>query len=235
MVIVQTSPKDWWAMAGITQKSFSRILIAEEREAERVARQLHHDLRQVLSGIESELEDAVRQIEGKETEAGLASLRALIPRVRNSADEVLRIGMHIFPVPLEDIGILATISWLCREFQKTYSGIQIEKQIDVQENEIPYFLKIMIYKTLRDALANIATHRKADLMHLSLLKKNKRIELTIQDNGKRFDVGEVLKKETEQETLGLSSLRERVKLSGGAFRIKSTKGKGTTIHTSWQI
>ena len=222
-------------MAGITQKSFSRILIAEEREAERVARQLHHDLRQVLSGIESELENAVRQIEGKEAETALESLRALIPKVRYSADEVLRIGAHIFPTTLEDIGILATISWLCREFRKTYSGIQIEKQIDVQENEIPYFLKIMIYKTLRDALANIATHSKVDLVHLSLLKKDKRIELTIQDNGKRFDLGEVLKKETERETLGLLSLRERVKLSGGAFRIRSAIGKGTTIHTSWQI
>jgi len=222
-------------MAGITQKSFSRILITEEREAGRIAKQLHHDLRQVLSGIESELENALRQIEGKETETGLESLRPLIPKVRYSADELLRVGALIFPIPLEDIGILATISLLCREFQKTYSGIQIEKHIDVQENEIPYFLKIMIYKTLRDALANIATRRKPDIVRLSLRKKNKRIELKIQDNGKGFDVGEVLKKESQRKTLGLLSLRERVKLSGGAFRIRSAIGKGTTIYTSWQI
>jgi signal transduction histidine kinase len=96
-------------------------------------------------------------------------------------------------------------------------------------------LKIIIYKILSEALANIATHSKADLVHLSFQKKNERIELTIQDNGKGFDVGEVLKKESQREILGLSSLRERVKLSGGAFRIKSVLGKGTTIHTSWQI
>ncbi len=222
-------------MAGITQKSFSRILIMEEREAGRIARQLHHDLRQVLSGIESDLENSVRQIEGKEIKTGLESLRALIPKVRYSIDELLRLGAHIFPPILEDIGILATISWFCREFQKTYSGIQIEKQIDIQENEIPFFLKVMIYKTLRDALANIATHGKVDLVRLSLQKKNKRIELTIQDNGKGFNVGEVLKKEIQRETLGLSSLRERVKLSGGAFRIKSAIGKGTAVHASWQV
>ncbi len=222
-------------MAGITEKSFSRILIMEEREARRIARQLHHDLRQALSNIESDLENAVRQIEGKEVKTGLESLRALIPKIRYSTDELSRIGTHIFPTTLEDIGILATISWFCREFQETYSGIQIEKQIDIQENEIPYFLKIMIYKTLRDALANIATYSKADLVRLSFQKKNKRIELTIQDNGKGFDVREVLKNESQRETLGLSSLRERVKLSGGAFRIKSAIGKGTTIHTSWQI
>jgi signal transduction histidine kinase len=225
-------------MAGITRKSFSRIFIAEEREARRIARQLHHDLRQVLSGIESDLENTVRQIEGKEIKTGLESLRTLIPKVRYCIDELLRIGAHISPPTLEDVGILATISWFCREFQKTYSGIKgikIEKQIDIQENEIPSFLKIMIYKTLRDALANIATYSKPDLVHLSLLKKNKRVELTIQDNGKGFDVGEVLKKESQRETLGLSSLRERVKLSGGAFRIKSGIGKGTTIYTSWRI
>jgi signal transduction histidine kinase len=207
----------------------------EEREAGRIARQLHHDLRQVLSGMESDLENSVRQIGGNEIKTGLESLRALIPKVQYSIDELLRIGSQIYPPMLEDIGILATISWFCREFQKTYSGIQIEKQIDIQENEIPFFLKVMIYKTLRDALANIATHSKADLVRLSLQKKNKRIELTIQDNGKGFDVGEVLKKESQREILGLSSLRERVKLSGGAFRIKSAKGKGTTIYTSWQI
>ncbi len=222
-------------MAGITQKSFSRIFVTEEREAGRIARQLHHDLRQLLSGIESDLEDSVRQIEEKEVKTGLKSLRALIPKVRYSIDELLRLGTHIFPPILEDIGVLATISWCCREFQKAYSGIQIEKQIDIQENEIPFMLKVMIYKTLRDALANIATHSKADLVRLCLKKKNERIELTIQDNGKGFDAGEVLRKEDQRETLGLSSLKERVKLSGGVFRIKSAIGKGTTIHTSWQI
>lgn len=222
-------------MARITQKSFSRILITEERESGRIARQLHHDLRQVLSSIESDLENAVRQIEGKEIKTGLESLKALIPKVRYSTDELLKLGAHIFPPTLEDIGILATISWFCREFRKTYSGIQIEKQIDIQENEIPFFLKVIIYKTLRDALANIATHSKADLVRLFLQKKNERIELIIQDNGKGFDVGEALKKEGQRETLGLSSLKERVKLSGGTLRIKSAIDKGTTIYTSWQI
>jgi len=222
-------------MAGITQKSFSQILVTEEREARRIARQLHHDLRQVLSGIESVLENAIHQIDGKEAKTGLESLKALIPKVRYSIDELLRIGTDIFPPTLEDIGILATISWFCREFQKTHPVIQIEKQIDIQENEIPFFLKIMIYKTLRDALANIATQSKADLVRLSLQKRNERIELIIQDNGKGFDVGEVLKMERQRETLGLSSLGERVKLSGGAFRIKSAIDKGTTIYTSWQI
>lgn len=222
-------------MARIAQKSFSPIIIAEERDARRIARGLHHDLRQALSGIESDLENAVRQIEGKEVKKGLESLRALIPKVRCSIDEVLRTGTHIFPPTLEDIGILGTISWFCREFQKTYSGIQIEKQIDILENEVPPFLKIIIYKILCEALTNTAKHSKADLVHFSFQKKNARIELTIQDNGKGFDVGEVLKKESQRETLGLSSMREQVKLSGGGFRIKSVLGKGTTIHTSWQI
>jgi signal transduction histidine kinase len=222
-------------MAEITQKSFSRIFIMEEKEAGRIARQLHHDLRQLWSGIESDLENTVRQIEGKEVKTGLESLRGLIPKVRYSIDELLRIGAQIYPPVLEDVGILATISWFCREFQKIHSGIQIKKQIDVQENEIPYFLKTLIYKTLRDALANVATHSEADLLRLSLQKKNKRVELTIQDNGKGFHVGEVLKKESQLETLGLSSLKERVKLSGGAIRIKSATDKGTTIYTSWQI
>jgi signal transduction histidine kinase len=222
-------------MARVTQGRFSRILVAEEVEAKRIARELHHDLRQVLSGIESGLENAVRQIAGNEIKTGVESLRALIPKIQYSITELQRIGMHTFPSTLEDIGILATISWFCREFQKTNPGIQIEEQIDIQENEAPDFLKMIIYKILREALSNIAKHSKSDLVHLSFQKKNGRIELTIRDNGKGFDVGEVLNKEILGQALGLSTIRGQVELSGGSFSIDSAKGKGTTVRTSWLL
>jgi signal transduction histidine kinase len=218
-----------------TQGCYSRILVAEEKEAKRIARELHHDLSQVLSSIESRLENAIRQIAGNEVKTGVESLRSLIPKIQSSISELQRIGMHMFPPTLGDLGILATISWACREFQKANSGIQIAEQIDIQENEIPGFLKIIIYKILGEALSNIANHSNSDLVHLSFQKKNGRIELTIQDNGKGFNVGEVLNKESGEEALGLSSLRDRVELSGGSFSIESSKGRGTVIRALWPI
>jgi signal transduction histidine kinase len=72
-------------MARIDQKSFSRIIIAEERDARQIARGLHHDLRQVLSDIGSDLENAVRQIEGKELKTGGS--------VENSRKLILAFGL----------------------------------------------------------------------------------------------------------------------------------------------
>jgi signal transduction histidine kinase len=222
-------------MPRITEGGYSPILDAEEREAKRISRELHHDLRQALSDIESGLKNAVRQITGNEIQVGVESLRALIPKIQYSISELQRIGMHIFPPTLENLGILATISWFCREFQKINSGIQIGEQVDLQENEVPHFLKITIYKILREALGNIAKHSESDLVRLSFRKKNGGIELTIQDNGKGFDVDEVLDRKSPVEALGLSSMKERVELSGGSFSIESSKGRGTAIRAVWPI
>ncbi len=225
-------------MEKATQACYSRILVAEEKEANRIARELHHDLSQLLSSIESILENAIRQIVGDEVKTGVESLRSLIPKIQYSISELQRIGMNIFPPTLGDLGILATISWACRELRKANSGIQIAEQIEIQEEEIPCFLKIIIYKILREALSNIAKHSESDLVHLSFQKKNGRIELSIHDNGKGFNVGEVLNKENKEsgeKALGLWSLRDRVELSGGSFSIKSSKGRGTVIRALWPI
>ena len=142
--------------------------------------------------------------------------------------------MHLWPPTLDDMGILATISWFCREFQETHSGIQIKTHIDIQENEVPDFLKHVIYKILQEALNNIARYSKADLVDLFLAKGNTTIELTVRDNGQGFDM--------EREalmgsglSLSLDSMRERAEIAGGSCAIESAIGKGTIIRASLPI
>jgi signal transduction histidine kinase len=137
--------------------------------------------------------------------------------------------MDLRPSTLDDLGIVATIGWFCREFQKIYSTIHIEKQLDVQENEIAARLKTVIYRILQEAMNNIAKHSKADFMHLFLKKKDGRIELMIRDNGAGFDL------ENSKRGFGLDSMRERTELSGGTFTTESTPGSGTTIWAIWPI
>jgi signal transduction histidine kinase len=136
---------------------------------------------------------------------------------------------------LDDLGILPTIVWRCREFQKTYSHLRIENQIDITEDNVPVSLKTVIYRVLQEALNNIAKHSKADLIHLFLKKTESRIELMIQDNGQGFNQDKDLSKGRFGKGFGLTSMRERAELSGGSFKIKSGKGAGTVIHASWPI
>jgi signal transduction histidine kinase len=105
--------------------------------------------------------------------------------------------------------------------------------MDIQENEVPDTVKTVIYRISQEALNNIAKHSKADLVRLSLEKKESKIELIIQDNGTGFDFEKILSMERPKRGLGLTSMRERTELSGGTFSIESTRGKGTTLRATW--
>ena len=92
--------------------------------------------------------------------------------------------MDLRPSVLDDLGILATIGWFTREFQKVYAHISVEKQISVQENEIPDSFKTAIFRVMQEAMNNVAKHSKADLIRLTLRKIEDRTELSIEDNGR---------------------------------------------------
>jgi signal transduction histidine kinase len=133
------------------------------------------------------------------------------------------------PSILDDLGIIAAMNWFCREYQKTYSHICVEKEIDVSENDLSDSLKTAIFRVSQEAMNNIAKHGKATVVTLTLQKENGGIELAIRDNGQGFDPNTVVK------GLGLSTMRERTELSGGTCSIESIKGAGTTIRCTWPL
>ncbi len=136
---------------------------------------------------------------------------------------------------LDDLGILVTINWFCREFESAYVGIHIQKEVDIKEEEVPDSLKIVIYRVLQEAMNNIGKHSRANAVGLSLRKSDGSTELTIRDNGQGFDPAEVHSHTGTARGLGLESMRERVEISGGEFRIDSIIGRGTSIRAIWRI
>jgi signal transduction histidine kinase len=141
--------------------------------------------------------------------------------------------MDLRPPVLDDMGLLPMLSWFCRRFQTVYSTIRTEPEIGIQEGEIPDVLKIVIYRLVQEAMNNIAKHSKADLVRISLQKMDGRLEVTIRDNGRGFNLEEVISKESAEKGLGLSSMRERTTLSGGTFSVESDNREGTAIRASW--
>jgi signal transduction histidine kinase len=137
--------------------------------------------------------------------------------------------MDLRPSILDDLGILATIGWFTREFQKVYSHISVDKHISIEENEIPESLKTALFRILQEAMNNVAKHSKANLIRLILKKAEGKIALSVEDNGEGFDLEKI------KQGLGLTSMRERTELSGGVFEVESTPGTGTTIKASWGL
>ena len=210
----------------------SKLLSAQEEERKRIAGEIHDTLGSCLNAIKFKIEDTLLQIGGT-PRAAAESLSTVIPMIHEGVEECRRIQMDLRPAMLDDLGLLPTLSWFFRKFQAIYSQIQIAQEIEVEDKDIPPSLKIVIFRVTQEAMNNIAKYSKADLARLSLRKLDNRMELAIQDNGQGFNPGKVTGSESGRRGLGLTSMRERVELSGGSFYIESFEGNGTTIRAAW--
>jgi PAS domain S-box-containing protein len=213
----------------------NQLLSAEEKERKRMARELHDSIGQALSAIKFSVENALGQLRNVSDPSELEPLEALIPLTQKTIEEVRRIVKDLRPSILDDLGILATINWFCREFQKVYASIRVEVNLDVQEDVIPSALKTVIYRILQEALNNVAKHSEADLVRLSLEQKGHRIIMRIQDNGVGFDFTKAISMAPSRRGFGLASMRERAGLSGADFQITSEADQGTVIRVEWAV
>ena len=211
-----------------------KLLVAYEEESKRIGQELHDGLAQTLSAIKVWVEAAMTQASQENLSDMTRSLNSVVPLAQNAVEEVRRISKNLRPAILDDFGIIATVSWLCDEFKAIYSGIRVDKEIDVLEVEVPDILKIVIFRLSQEALNNITKHSRADRVNVSLKRMGAGIELTITDNGVGFDVEDVMSGELTERGLGLVGMKERTTLSGGEFFVESRKEAGTTIRASWE-
>ena len=107
--------------------------------------------------------------------------------------------------------------------------VHISKEIRLQKSDIPNHLGVVIIRVVQEALDNFIKHGRGDHVYAGLEKKGSDIKLLIEDSGSGFTP------ESSKNSLRLDSMRGRVELSGGVFKIESAKGKGTTIRASWRI
>ena len=206
-----------------------KLLLAEETERKRIAQEIHDGISQHWVTVKLRVERVLDQL-GKEI---AMPLKEVLPIIQVGLEETRRIQMNLRPALLDDLGILATLNWFSREFQKAHPAIRVETKIDAQEDEISNPVKTVIYRVLQEALNNISKHSQTALVNIFLQKKEGTIEFTIQDQGQGFDINAVLSQKNYEKGLGLSGMRERTHLSGGAFSIESSRGIGTTIRASW--
>jgi signal transduction histidine kinase len=211
----------------------AQILTIQEGERQRIATDLHDGLGQSLTLISLGLEGCSALLALNETSKAEESLQQLRSAVQEAFGELRRIAMDLRPSTLDDLGILATLSWFFREFESACHAIKIEKQLLVQESSIPNQLKISIFRILQEAISNTVKHAKASLIRVSLVKDGDVLHLSIEDNGQGYDPAERDNYFCLGRGFGLMSMKERAKFSGGTYRIDSAVGKGTRIHVSW--
>jgi len=205
----------------------SRLLTIQEDERKRFSRELHDGLGQMLSSIKFMLAGAASPASSGSDATGLR--KDILRMVRESIEEVRRIQMDLRPPMLDDLGILATLTWFTREFFGIYPRIRCEKRFDVREEEVPGPLKTVLFRITQEALNNAAKHSRADLVVLSLTRTHEALVLEITDNGVGFDPS------SPKTGFGLIGMRERAELSGGRLAVESGPGKGTRVHARWPL
>jgi len=220
---------------GKTQKQLRevsfRLLLAEETERKRIAQEIHDGISQHWSTVKLRVEEILKNLD----QHIATPLEDILPLIRVGLEESRRIQMHLRPALLDDLGILATIKWFCREFQKAQPGIRVETRINIQEEEVPATVKTVVYRVMQEALNNISRHSNGNLVKITLERTEGTTEFIIQDNGRGFDLNAVLALKGSERGLGLAGMKERTQLSGGTFHLESAEGVGTTIRASWPV
>ena len=212
-----------------------QLMHAQEKERKRIARDMHDSLGASLSAIKYKLEDLVHTLPEKEPRQIQDTLGSLIPIFQETIGETRRIQNDLRPPLLDDLGILPTLAWVSRQFQKLYSRIEVEQELAVLEGEVPEPLKVAIFRITQEALNNIGKHALATLVRISLGREQDRIKLAIRDNGMGFDYKRLPESASQETGMGLSSMKERAELSGGSFSFESHPGQGTVITVSWPL
>jgi PAS domain S-box-containing protein len=208
----------------------SQLLIAQESERRRIAGEIHDRIGHGLVNMKHLVEPVLTWMrkEGPETE--FKRLELLTSILKDTAAVAKEMQQNLRPSLLEDLGLLATIGWLGREFGEAHPGIRLDQNITIEEEEVPLSLKVVIFRIVQEALNNVVKHSKANLVRLSLNRGSEGFELTLSDDGQGFDV-----KETPRHGLGLASMRESAESSNGVFSLESVKGKGTTLRVTWSV
>jgi signal transduction histidine kinase len=204
----------------------SRVNTAHEEERARIARELHDSIAQSLLKI---IYSAGFALDFISDEPGLAGEE--IVEVQDQAKECMQelraiIG-NLRPSSLEILGLQETIRRYAEHFEEEYA-ISTSVELNGMEN-LTKAAELAVFRILQEALTNVRKHSQADAAWINSREKDGQLILTIEDNGRGFDLTAVEAEQQRGRHLGLLAMRERAELMGGDFTVQSFLGRGTLI------
>lgn len=200
-----------------------RIISAQEEELRRLSREIHDDLTQRLAALALDAALIEKQLDSSQFQT-VKDLKGLRDNLSEVAEEVHNLSRRLHPSILDDLGLVQAVQAESAAFiNKT--GIDLSITINDSLDSIPRELALCLYRVIQEGLQNIAKHSRAKAAFITLHGLSGGIRLLIEDNGIGFEPEEVRKK----AGIGLSSMRERVRLLNGEINFKSQPGNGTQI------
>ena len=209
------------ALSGMTRK----LVEAQEQERARIARELHDDISQRLALLAVELGQVQEDRPDLPFDI-LYRMHDLREQTTQISTDVQALSHDLHSSQLEYLGVVAGMKSWCRQFGEK-QGIQIDCGHDVQ-SILPPEIGLCLFRVLQEALHNAAKHSGVKRIDVQLREAAGEIHLIVRDSGRGFDVETV----KQGKGLGLTSMRERVRLVNGSIAIESKLTGGTTIRVS---
>jgi len=202
------------------RRAGSSALRAQEEERARVARDLHDEVNQSLTGLLLRLE-AVREAAPPELEPEIAETRAL---ANQAMQELLSLARQLRPTALDDLGLSAAIAGQVEQLRR--SGLNAELRSEDDFSDLDDDVQLVLYRVAQEALSNAARHSEARRIEVALRRARDGVELEVADDGRGFAF------EQSERGLGIGGMRERALLIGAELTIESRPGSGTTVRLS---
>ena len=216
----------------LLQKSYEdiRLLVSNlqtirEDERTTIAREIHDELGQQLTGLKLDLFWLMQKINSTDDEI-TGKMKKSVELINTTIGWVRKISTDLRPSILDDFGLLPALEWHGEEFEKR-SGTKVIFTNSVGDIIVSPQVATGVFRIYQELFTNIARHANASLVKTSLTKDENRLYLSIKDDGVGFDPETIKNK----RTLGLLGIKERVLLFGGTYEFKSKTGEGsvTTI------
>lgn len=198
-----------------------RLVEVQEEERRYVAKELHDEIGQALTGLKLSLE-TVAGLPCEEAKGRLAEIEGLVGSL---LERVRNISLNLRPSMLDDLGLLPALLWHFKRYTEQ-TNIRITLRHSSLDRRFGPGIETAAYRIVQEALTNVARHASVGEAEVEVRVENERLVIHVRDRGKGFDSGVVF---ARKESTGLSGMKERLDLLGGRLKIESSPGKGTSL------
>jgi signal transduction histidine kinase len=206
----------------------ARLMNAQDVERRRIARELHDGVGQYMAAIKMSVDVALSEEEDPDAaRRSLADCRDLLERC---TAEVRTLSHLLHPPLLEEMGLASAARWYVEGFTER-SGIAVDLAMPPDFNRLPDPVEMVLFRLLQESLTNVHRHSESKRARITLVIDSENAVLTIQDQGRGFDVHA---EDPARLGVGVVGMRERVRELGGAFKIESTP-RGTTVSATMPL
>ena len=209
--------------AGALERISARILSTQEEEKKRIAFDLQESVAQTLAAVKLQVEHAALQVSQGKT-GDKAQLQQMAHAVKDAIVEVRSLALNLRPSTLDELGLLATISWFCRELSRLNPGCETSYELGVVETDVPQPLKIIVYRVLEETCRALVRHPAITHIHVTLAADEEAITLAIEHDARSV---------AGAEDPFLTDAGERILLSGGLFDGHRDAAGTETLRATW--